>query len=95
MPQDMDLFAGPRRLGRGNPGRWASRRWASRRDPAACATARAAGHRRLQADVTRWTRPRSGRCTGLLASPPCQGFSMAGKGRGREDAAHLLAALDR
>ena len=30
---------------------------------------------------------------GIIASPPCQGFSMAGKGKGREDSARLIAAV--
>jgi DNA (cytosine-5)-methyltransferase 1 len=93
MPQDIDLFAGPggwdegvRPLGIAPLG--------IERDPAACATARAAGHWRLQADVTTLQPAAFGPVRGLIASPPCQGFSMAGKGRGRDDSAHLLKALD-
>lgn len=69
----------------------------------ACQTAEAAGHRRLKADVTTLS-PREvaafyfpstgGTITGFHASPPCQGFSMAGKGKGREDSEMLLAVLD-
>lgn len=92
MTQDVDLFAGPggwdegiRELGIRPLGiEW---------DAAACATARAAGHRRLQADVTRLDPASFGPVRGLIASPPCQGFSMAGKGRGREDSVHMLQAL--
>lgn len=48
-------------------------------DAAACATARAAGHRRIQTDVMGlnlgdWTHAR-----GLIASPPCPTWSNAGK----------------
>ena len=32
---------------------------------------------------------------GLIASPPCQAFSMAGKGKGRDAIADLLAHIDR
>lgn len=90
----IDLFAGPggwdeglKMLGRTDV---IGVEW----DEAACATARAAGHQRLQGDVstvpfpTRWT------IEGLVFSPPCQGFSTAGKGRGREDSGLLLDALE-
>lgn len=66
----------------------------------ACRTAEAAGHRRLQADVAKCDPRRVARdafglarVTGFHASPPCQGFSMAGSGRGRQDAAELLCAI--
>lgn len=65
----------------------------------ACATAEANGHRRLKADVatldpddialTYLNAP----VTGFHASPPCQGFSMAGKGKGREDTDLLLRMI--
>jgi DNA (cytosine-5)-methyltransferase 1 len=64
-------------------------------DKAACDTARAAGHNRLQADIAEldpFTVAGSD-VEGLIASPPCQGFSMAGKGKGREDSARLIAAV--
>lgn len=61
----------------------------------AVATARAAGHARWQIDVM------SLECRAYawppmwlyIASPPCQTFSMAGKGAGREHMAALLAAV--
>jgi DNA (cytosine-5)-methyltransferase 1 len=64
-------------------------------EPNAVATARAAGHARWQVDV------KSAECRGYawpplwlyIASPPCQTFSMAGKGAGREHLAALLAAV--
>ncbi|GAB3080863.1 hypothetical protein GCM10027053_51620 [Intrasporangium mesophilum] len=64
-------------------------------DEAACATARAAGHERLQADVAELDPATIGGASveGLIASPPCQGFSMAGKGRGRQDSAAIIAAV--
>jgi DNA (cytosine-5)-methyltransferase 1 len=64
-------------------------------DAAAVATARAAGHRVLLADVAACRPGRRRR--GLIASPPCPGFSRAGKGLGRQDLprivelAHVLA----
>jgi DNA (cytosine-5)-methyltransferase 1 len=73
-------------------------------EPSACATAEAAGHQRLKADVTtldpgdvaRFYFPslgERGTITLLHASPPCQGFSMAGKGKGREDSELLLTTI--
>ena len=64
-------------------------------DWAAVHTARAAGHRRWLVDV------RSDACRNYpwppiwlyIASPPCQTFSMAGKGSGRDHIAHLVKAL--
>ncbi len=61
----------------------------------ACQTARGAGHQRLQADVASldpWTVVGDEPLDGLVASPPCQGFSAAGKGRGRDDMEHVLEA---
>lgn len=64
-------------------------------DKAACDTARAAGHERLQADIAELDPFTIGGTDveGIIASPPCQGFSMAGKGKGREDSARLIAAV--
>jgi DNA (cytosine-5)-methyltransferase 1 len=61
-------------------------------DRHACATARAAGHHRLQADVFT-LRTRHARLDGYIASPPCQTFSTAGNGTGRGHLTALLAAL--
>jgi DNA (cytosine-5)-methyltransferase 1 len=63
-------------------------------DTDACNTAEAAGHHRLQADVSTINPHRFAKVQGQIASPPCQGFSMSGKGKGRDDAVHLLTALD-
>lgn len=54
-------------------------------DPDACATARAAGHDRLAADVYGVDPGRFPDVAGIIASPPCQGFSAAGKQAGRVD----------
>lgn len=90
----IDLFAGPggwdvaaRRLGLDPIGlEW---------DDAACATRRAAGLRTMQCDIAE-VDFRSGYegmvLDGLIASPPCQGFSMAGKGKGRQDTDQIIAA---
>lgn len=84
----VDLFAGPggwseglRALGLEELGvEW---------DEHACATARAAGHDRLQADVAALD-PLDYPCDLLIASPPCQAYSMAGKGGGRRDVQHVV-----
>ena len=79
----LDLFAGPggwseglRSIGLSDVGiEW---------DAAACATRAAAGHATIRADVAQYpTEPFAGKVTGLIASPPCQDFSMAGKRAGR------------
>lgn len=89
----VDLFAGPggwdeglRMLGRTDV---AGIEW----DHDACLTATAAGHLRIEADVANYpTAPFAG-IEGLIASPPCTAFSMAGKGEGRDVMAELLEAV--
>ncbi|MFB7896123.1 DNA cytosine methyltransferase [Streptomyces xiamenensis] len=56
-------------------------------DTAACATRQAAGHTTIQCDIaTHPTRPPRGRrVAGLIASPPCQAWSRAGKRLGLLD----------
>lgn len=67
-------------------------------DPSVCATARAAGHERMQADVAELDALEFHPVWGLVGSPPCQAYSAAGKGLGRADkpivvaCAHELAA---
>lgn len=64
-------------------------------DRDACATRAATGLRTIRADIATWPLgPLAGKVTGLVASPPCQTFSTAGKGDGVE---HLdaLCALAR
>ncbi|WP_431040031.1 DNA cytosine methyltransferase [Streptomyces sp. P9-1] len=81
----VDLFAGPRGwseglrlLGLTDIGlEW---------DTAACKTAHAAGHPVIQCDVAQYpTVPFVGRIRGLIASPPCQAWSRAGKRAGLAD----------
>lgn len=50
--------------------------------PEACETRAAAGLRTVRADLETWPRPR-GEIDMLIASPPCQDFSAAGKRAGR------------
>lgn len=62
-------------------------------DEAACLTGRAAGHQRIQADISLLD-PRSFfRPEGVIASPPCPTFSAAGKGSGKRDLPIILAAI--
>lgn len=67
-------------------------------DTFACATARAAGHECLQADVTTLDPLQFQPVWGVIGSAPCQAYSSAGKGLGRADkplviaCAHELAA---
>jgi len=93
--QIIDLFAGPG--GRDEGLRMVGRsdvlgiEW----DTSACNTARAAGHDRLQADVAALDPGdfRGSGVEGVVASPPCQGFSPAGAGRSRSDAHLLMKAI--
>ena len=54
-------------------------------DAAACQTATAAGHPRLRADVAALDPAMFVGVDGLIASPPCQAWSMAGDRRGELD----------
>lgn len=81
----LDLFAGP--------GGWSTalaglghRDIGMEWDAAACATRAAAGHLTVRADVAAYpTGPFSNRIVGLIASPPCQAWSTAGKRLGLLD----------
>jgi len=92
----LDLFAGPggwdeglRMLGRTDV---VGIEW----DHAACQTAVAAGHARIRADVATYpTEPFAGKVEGLIASPPCQAWSMAGKRKGEQDRANCHRLADR
>lgn len=88
----LDIFAGPGGwdVGLGMVGRHdvIGIEW----DTAACLTARANGHHRIQADVAGIDPQRFNRAEGLIASPPCQAWSMAGARKGeldRENCHHL------
>lgn len=89
----VDLFAGPggwseglRMLG------LASHEVGIEWDEWACRTRVAAGHRVVRADVSQYpTAPFVGRTWGLIASPPCPDWSLAGSGLGREgNSGHLV-----
>lgn len=92
MPQVIDLFAGP--------GGWSV---ACRRlhldeagieiDPTACRTRRAAGFDTIEGSVTDYGPADFPECVGLIASPPCQLFSTAGKGAARKLMPEILEAI--
>lgn len=91
----VDLFAGPggwdeglRMIGRTDV---VGIEW----DAAACATAEAAGHERILGDVSAIDPKGFGNVEGLIASPPCQAWSMAGKRKGEQDRANCHALADR
>ena len=59
-------------------------------DEAACDTARAAGHARIQADAHTLDLTRFAHCRGLIASPPCPTWSAAGRRSSVADLDHVL-----
>lgn len=86
----LDLFAGPggwdeglRLLGRSDV---VGIEW----DEAACETAAAAGHERILADVAAADPISFAGIEGLIASPPCPSFSIAGAKKGFDDPRGLL-----
>jgi DNA (cytosine-5)-methyltransferase 1 len=60
-------------------------------DPLAGATARAAGHERIEADIAALDPGDFAPLGGLIASPPCQAYSIAGKKLGRADKDDVIA----
>lgn len=93
-PRVVDLFAGPGGWDTGAAAlgvRPLGIEW----DDAAVQTGQAAGHLRYQGDIAALDPMRFHGASGLIASPPCQGFSMAGKGKGRADSILLLDRLAR
>ena len=65
-------------------------------EPNARETAMANGHKTILQDIATLEPQHyghTGELKGLIASPPCQGFSAAGKGKGREDADRLIAGI--
>lgn len=91
----LDLFAGPGGWDEGAKSlglRPIGLEW----DHAACRTAVAAGHPRIRCDVAAYpTEPFVGKVTGLIASPPCQAWSMAGSRKGELDRANCHTQADR
>lgn len=89
----VDLFGGP--------GGWAvACRWLGlvehglEWDAQACATRRAAGFRVTQGDVSKANPLDYVGVRGLIASPPCQGFSRAGLKKGVGDAKRILEHIE-
>jgi len=89
----VDLFAGP--------GGWdVAAKWLGLRvmgvefDDAACLTRKAAGLNTVKADVLDVDPLAFKGVRGLIASPPCQTFSTAGKGEGRKALDKVLAAIE-
>ncbi|CAL9668866.1 hypothetical protein SUDANB145_07308 (plasmid) [Streptomyces sp. enrichment culture] len=82
----VDLFAGPGGLDVGAT-QLGLKVTGIERDTAACETRRAAGLATVEGDVRDYGPADFPGATGLAGSPPCQPFSVGGKGRGR-------AALD-
>src|SRR5262245_16607278 len=64
-------------------------------DADACATAHAAGHLRIRADVAAYPTAPFRNVRLLLASPPCQAFSSAGKRLGHLDVGRLHNLIGR
>jgi len=63
-------------------------------DRDACATAQAAGHERVQSDVATFDlTPYVGQVVGVIKSPPCPTFSLAGDGAGKVDMANVLRLI--
>lgn len=60
-------------------------------DRRACATARAAGHERIEADIAALDPEEFGPTWGLLGSPPCQAYSTSGRNLGRFDKERVIA----
>lgn len=92
MSEVVDLFAGP--------GGWDLAARALGIDPlglewddAACDTRRAAGLRTEQVDVGQENPAAYGPIVGLIGSPPCTAFSMAGAGEGRKAIDAYLEAI--
>lgn len=86
----VDLFAGPGGWDEGLKALGRTDVLGIELDAQACATARAAGHARLEANIAALN-PLSYPCSGLIASPPCPSFSAAGAGLGRLDIPAILA----
>lgn len=65
-------------------------------DPNACATATAAGHKRIRANVATYPLAHlAGRVDGVILSPPCQAWSRAGKRLGLRDQDRIYDHLTR
>jgi DNA (cytosine-5)-methyltransferase 1 len=63
-------------------------------DETACRTAATAGHTRICADVATYSITAFLAAAGVIGSPPCQGWSMAGSRLGELDRAKVHALVD-
>lgn len=93
-PLVVDLFAGPGGWDEGlratgYTGSIIGVEW----DESACATASAAGHPRLRADIAALDPTIFGDVEGLIASPPCQAWSVAGDRKGELDRPEVFARI--
>lgn len=91
----LDLFAGPGGWSTGLSMLGITDEVGIEWDEDACLTRTAAGYRTIRADVASYpTEPFRGMVDGLIASPPCQAFSLAGKGAGRREIDLVHAAVE-
>lgn len=88
----MDLFAGPGGWSEGLVSLGITDELGIEWDESACATAEAAGHRRLQADIAKLC-PSDFDAEMAIASPPCTKFSAAGSGVGTRVMDDLSAGI--
>lgn len=88
----LDLFAGPGGWDEGMRALGVHDVLGIEWEPTACATAEAAGHRRLQADIAALD-PRDFHPSGKVSSPPCTKFSAAGSGVGTRVLDHLADGI--
>jgi DNA (cytosine-5)-methyltransferase 1 len=89
-PRIVDLFAGAGGWEEGLRG-LGHRALGIELDALACATAREAGHERLEADIAGLDPAGFAPLWGLIGSPPCQAYSIAGKKLGRADESEVIA----
>lgn len=89
----LDLFAGPGGWSEGMRA-WDIRAVGLELDRDACLTRRAAGHVAVRTDVAAYPSDAFRDVWGLVASPPCQAFSMAGKREGMKDLAAIHRAVE-
>lgn len=88
----LDLFAGPGGWDEGARVLGITNTLGLEWDEAACNTAEAAGHKRIRGDLSLMAVLVM---NGLIASPPCQAWSTAGKGLGKLDKPRILAHVQR
>lgn len=90
----VDLFAGPGGWDEGMRSIGVSDVVGIEWDEAACRTREAAGHRTIRADVAAFDPETFRGARGVIASPPCPPFSLAGSGDGRKEFDKIGAAIE-